>query len=381
MDLTFTAEQDAFREEVRTWLAANPAGEVPDEEAARFRRRIAWQRRLNDAGWAAVHWPKQFGGRGATHTETAIFYEELAKAGSPPLANGVGLLLVGPTLMAWGTSQQQARYLLPILSAEEIWCQGFSEPDAGSDLASLKTRAVKDGDDWVITGQKVWTSFAQYARWCILLARTDPEAEKHRGISFFLMDMHQEGIEIRPIRQMTGESEFNELFIDGARIPDENLVGGVNNGWRVATTTLMNERAGLGFALQATLRNEIDDLFDAAIANGAIDDGCIADRLGEIYARVETLRFVAWRALSAVEATGSPGPEGSIGKWLWSETAQQIAALAVDVLGTEALRSRSAWSFELLRAPGYTLEGGTTQVQKNIIAERVLGLPKAHRGT
>ncbi|WP_405136286.1 acyl-CoA dehydrogenase family protein [Nocardia sp. NBC_01388] len=378
MDLTFTPEQQAFRAEVRTWLTENSAGPVPGDETARFAQRVDWQRRLNDAGWAAVHWPAQFGGRGATYTETAIFYEELAKARTPLLANGVGLMLAGPTIMAWGTPEQQARFLPPIMSAEEIWCQGFSEPEAGSDLASLTTRAVRDGEDWVITGQKVWTSFAHYSKWCMLLARTDPDVKKHRGITFFLMDMEQPGIDIRPIRQITGECEFNELFLDGVRIPDANRVGEVNNGWVVALTTLMNERAGLGFALQATLRNEIDDLFDAAIDNDAIRDPRIADRLGELYLRVETLRFVAWRALSAVESNKAPGPEGSIGKWLWSETAQQIADLAVDILGTEALRANSPWSFELMRALGYSIEGGTTQVQKNIIAERVLGLPKAH---
>ncbi|WP_096505421.1 acyl-CoA dehydrogenase family protein [Mycobacteroides stephanolepidis] len=378
MDLTFSPEQCVFREEVRSWLASNAVTTGTGDEEARFRQRIEWQRRLNEAGWAAVHWPERFGGRGATYTETAIFYEELAKARTPLLANGIGLMLVGPTLMAWGTPEQQARYLPPIMSADEIWCQGFSEPGAGSDLASLRTRAVRDDDEWVVTGQKVWTSFAQYSKWCILLARTDPDVKKHRGISFFLMDMEQPGVTVRPIRQMTGESEFNELFLDDVRIPAENLVGGLNNGWQVAMTTLMNERAGLGFALQATLRNEVDDLFDAAIGNGTIDDARIADRLGEVYLRVEMLRHIAWRTLSAVEANRAPGPEGSIGKWLWSETAQDIAALAVDILGDAALCTNSPWSFELMRAPGYTIEGGTTQVQKNIIAERVLGLPKAH---
>src|SRR5688572_21311917 len=259
MDLTFTDEQTAFREELRQWLAANPPGEEPrgseDEEYA-WRR--DWQRRLNDGRWAGVHWPEEFGGRGASLTETAIFFEELGKAGAPLPANVLGLLLGGPTLMVWGTDEQKERYLPPILSADEIWCQGFSEPEAGSDLAALKTRAVKDGDDWVVTGQKVWTSAAQYSKWCMLVARTDTDAAKHKGLSYFLMDMEQEAVQVRPLTQITGSAEFNELFIEEARIPGENLIGGEGNGWKVALTTLMNERAGLAFFLQVRLRQQLD---------------------------------------------------------------------------------------------------------------------------
>ncbi len=378
MDLRFTPEQDAFRREVRAWLAANKPGPVPDGEEAKFRHRIAWQRRLQADGWAGVNWPKKFGGRGATYTETAIFYEELAKARTPLLANGVGIMLAGPTLMACGTPEQQARHLEPILTADEIWCQGFSEPEAGSDLASLRTRAVRDGDDWVVTGQKVWTSFAQYSKWCMLLARTDPDpARRHKGLTFFVMDMESPGVQLRPLRQMTGESEFNEMFLDEVRIPAANVVGGEGNGWLVTLTTLMNERAGLGFALQAQLRGWVEALFDAAALNGKLKDPLLADRLADAYIKTEELRFIALRVLTAVESNKAPGPEGSIGKWLWSETAQEIVALGVDVLGAPSLEAESLWGYEVLRAPGYTIEGGTTQVQKNIIAERVLGLPKA----
>ena len=266
MDLTFSDEEIAFREEIRDWLRENPTGEPPSEggEDAQYAWRRDWQRRMYEGGWAAPSWPVEFGGRGVTPTKSAIYFEEIGRARVPMPANVLGLLLGGPTLMVWGDAAQKERYLSPILSGEEIWCQGFSEPEAGSDLAALKTRAVKDGDDWIITGQKVWTSGAQYSKWCMLVARTDPDAPKHKGLTYFLMDMEQDAVQVRPLRQITGESEFNELFIEGARIPDENVVGGVGNGWNVALTTLMNERAGLGFVLQIRLRQLLDDVIGAA---------------------------------------------------------------------------------------------------------------------
>src|SRR5262249_33079633 len=236
-----------------------------------------WQRRLYDAGWAAPHWPTEYGGRGATPTESAIYFEENGRARVPMAANVPGPPPGGPPLMASGTPQPRDRDLPPALSAEEIWCQGFSEPDAGSDLASLKTRAVRDTDGWVVTGQKVWTSAAQYSKWCMLVARTDADAAKHKGLTYFLMDMKQEGVQVRPLRQITGESEFNELFIEEARIPDANVVGGVGNGWKVALTTLMNERAGLGFALQIRMRQLLDDLIATAARRGLLGDGGYAD--------------------------------------------------------------------------------------------------------
>ena len=380
MDLSFTDEQLAFRDELRAWLADNAPGTDPEhDEDASYAFRRDWQRRLNDGGWAGVHWPTEFGGRGASLTETAIFFEELGKAGAPLPANVLGLLLGGPTLMVWGTDEQKDRYLPPILSAEEIWCQGFSEPEAGSDLASLKTRAVKDNGDWVVTGQKVWTSGAQYSKWCMLVARTDQEAAKHKGLTYFLMDMEQDAVQVRPLKQITGSDEFNELFIEEARIPDENVIGGVGNGWKVALTTLMNERAGLAFFLQVRLRQQLDKLFDEAAANGGLDDARIADKLGELNVRCEILRLMAWRGLSAIETYGQPGPEGSLTKWLWSDTNQQLTQLAADVVGAETLTAGTPWSYELLRARGNSIEGGTTEILKNIVAERVLGLPRAGR--
>src|SRR3984885_1107839 len=396
MDLTFSDKEIAFRDELRAWLAEeqpgekqqaglraglaeNQPGENPPADAgddAQFAYRREWQRHLYDAGWAAPAWPTEYGGRGASQSESAIYFEELGRARGPFAANTLGLLLGGPTLMVWGTPEQKERYLPPILSAEEIWCQGFSEPDAGSDLASLKTRAVKDGDEWVVTGQKVWTSGAQYSKWCMLVARTDSDAAKHKGLTYFLMDMEQDAVQIRPLRQITGEAEFNELFIEEARIPDANVVGGVGNGWKVALTTLMNERAGLGFALQIRLRQLLDDLIAVAAEKGLLEDSLYADAIAELHVRCESIRLLAWKGLSDIERYGQPGPEGSLVKWLWSDTNQRLTQLAADVIGPEALITGTSWSYELLRARGNTIEGGTTEVLKNIVAERVLGLPR-----
>src|SRR3954469_4781681 len=295
MDLTFSPQEIAFRDELRAWLVDNRPEAEPTEggEDAHYGWRRRWQRRLYDGGWAAPHWPGEYGGGGASLTESAIFFEELGRARGPLPANVLGLLLGGPTLMIWGTDDQKDRYLQPILTAEEIWCQGFSEPDAGSDLASLKTRAVQDGDDWVVTGQKVWTSGAQFAKWCMLVARTDSEVAKHKGLTYFLMDMEQDAVQVRPLRQITGEAEFNELFLEEAYIADENVIGGVGNGWKVALTTLMNERAGLAFFLQVRLRQLLDDLLDEAAGNGALDDPRTADKLADLHVRTEVLRLMA----------------------------------------------------------------------------------------
>ncbi|HEX3509951.1 MAG TPA: acyl-CoA dehydrogenase family protein [Solirubrobacteraceae bacterium] len=378
MDLTFTPEQTAFRDELRAWLAENPPAERPTDgsEAEEFAWRRDWQRRLYDAGWAAPSWPTEYGGRGVKPVESAIYFEEIGRARVPFSANTLGLLLGGPTLMVWGTDEQKERYLPPILSAEEIWCQGFSEPEAGSDLAALKTRAVKDGDEWVVNGQKVWTSGAQFAKWCMLVARTDGDVPKHKGLTYFLMDMEQDAVQVRPLRQITGEAEFNELFIEDARIPDANVVGGVGNGWKVALTTLMNERAGLGFALQIRLRQLLDDAIAAASERGLLEEALYADALAELHIRCETLRLLAWKGLTDAERYGQPGPEGSLVKWLWSDTNQKLTELAVDIVGPEALTAGTDWSYEFLRARGNTIEGGTTEVLKNIVAERVLGLPR-----
>jgi len=379
MDLTFSERETAFRDELREWFGANDPGPEPlHDERAHYAWRRDFQRRLYEGGWAAPHWPVEYGGRGATLTESAIFFEELGRARAPLPANVLGLLLGGPTLMVWGTEGQRERFLGPILSGEEIWCQGFSEPEAGSDLAALKTRAERDGDGWVVTGQKVWTSGAQYAKWCMLLARTDADVPKHKGLTYFLMDMDQPAVHVRPLRQITGESEFNELFVEGARIADDCVIGGVGNGWKVALTTLMNERAGLAFFLQVRLRRLLDDLIDEAAARGLLDDDVVADRLGALHVKAEILRLTAYRGLTAIEKYGQPGPEGSLTKWMWSETNQQLVQVGAELLGSDALVAGTRWGYELLRARGNTLEGGTTEILKNIVAERVLGLPRAH---
>jgi alkylation response protein AidB-like acyl-CoA dehydrogenase len=378
MDLNFDDRETAFRDEVRAWFAANEPGTEPvGDEDLHYAWRRDFQRRLAQGGLAAVHWPVEYGGRGATLTESAIFFEELGRSGAPLPANVLGLLLAGPTIMTWGTDEQKQRHLEPILTADEIWCQGFSEPDAGSDLAALKTRAVKEGDEWVVTGQKVWTSGAQYSKWCMLVARTDADVPKHKGLTYFLLDMDQPGVEVLPLRQITGEPEFNELFLDGARVPDANVLGGVGNGWKVALTTLMNERAGLAFLLQVRLRRLLDELIEEAASRGLLDDPVVADRLGELHMKVEIIRLTAYRGLTATEKYGQPGPEGSLTKWMWSDTNQQLTQFAADLLGSSALHAGDRWAYELLRARGNSIEGGTTEVLKNIVAERVLGLPKA----
>jgi alkylation response protein AidB-like acyl-CoA dehydrogenase len=264
VDLTLSPSEQAFRDELRSWLADNHPGEPPrgDDEDFEFRRE--WQRRLHEAGYAGLSWPEEFGGRGATPVEQAIFGEEMARARAPSPVNILGLVMGGPVVIAHGTEEQKQRYLEPILSAQEIWCQGFSEPDSGSDLASLKTRAVRSNGEWVVTGQKVWTTYARKAKWCMLVARTDQDAPKHQGLTYFLMDMEQDAVQVRPLRQITGEAEFNELFMEEARIPDEHVVGGVGNGWSVAITTLMHERAGLGAANAISVRVALGRLVELA---------------------------------------------------------------------------------------------------------------------
>jgi alkylation response protein AidB-like acyl-CoA dehydrogenase len=287
-------------------------------------------------------------------------------------------------VIAHGTEEQKKRFLPPILSADEIWCQGFSEPGAGSDLASLKTRAVRDGDEWVVTGQKVWTTFAHHAKWCMLVARTDPEAPKHKGLTYFLMDMEQDAVQVRPLRQITGESEFNELFIEEARIPHENIVGAEGEGWAVAITTLMHERATLAFGLQVSVQIALRELIESAHAarglNGAAatEDPVIRQRLAQLLIESEVLRLNAYRGLSAIMRSGVPGPEGSLGKWHWSEVNQSLTELAMEIAGPRAMLSDSEanWSYRFLRARANSIEGGTTEILKNIVAERVLGLPR-----
>jgi alkylation response protein AidB-like acyl-CoA dehydrogenase len=376
VDLTLSPSEEAFRDELRAWLIGNHPGREPEGDLAGFEFRRAWQRRLHEAGWAGVSWPREYGGRGATLVEQAIYNEELTRAQAPSAANVLGLAMGGPTIIAHGTEEQKRRYLEPILSASEIWCQGFSEPGSGSDLASVKTRGVRDGDGWVVTGQKVWTTLAQHAKWCMLVARTDPDAPRHQGLTYFLMDMEQDAVQVRPLRQITGESEFNELFIEEARIPDENIIGGEGNGWAVAITTLMHERATLAFGLQIAVKLALRELMDEARKARASRDPIVRDRLAQLYIESEVLRLNAYRGLSAIMRDGVPGPEGSLGKWQWAEVNQALTELAMDLRGPRAVLQDETWTFRFLRARANSIEGGTTEILKNIVAERVLGLPR-----
>jgi alkylation response protein AidB-like acyl-CoA dehydrogenase len=387
VDLTLSPEEEAFRDELRAWLDANHPGREPEGDEAGFEFRRDWQKKLYEAGWAGLSWPKEYGGRGASLVEQAIFNEEIVRAQAPQMANVLGLAMGGPTVIAHGTDEQKERYLQPILSAEEIWCQGFSEPESGSDLASVKTTAVRDtrsgtgGDDWLVTGQKVWTTLAHHSKWCMLVARTDLDAPKHKGLTYFLMDMEQDAVQVRPLRQITGESEFNELFLEEARIPDENIVGGEGNGWNVAITTLMHERATLAFGLQVAVQIAMRELMEKARSspfNGgmASEDTIIRQRLAQLYIEAEVLRLNAYRGLTAQMKYGVPGPEGSLGKWHWSEVNQSLTELAMDIAGPRAQLDDGEWTYRFLRARANSIEGGTTEILKNIVAERVLGLPR-----
>jgi alkylation response protein AidB-like acyl-CoA dehydrogenase len=376
VDLTLSPQEEAFRDELREWLAANHPGPEPAGDEAAFVFRRDWQRQLDEARYAGLSWPEEFGGRGATLIEQAIFNEELVRARAPAPANVLGLIMGGPVVIAHGTEEQKERFLKPILTAEEIWCQGFSEPESGSDLASLKTRAVKDNGDWVVTGQKVWTTFAHESKWCMLVARTDQDAPKHKGLTYFIMDMEQDAVQVRPLRQITGESEFNELFIEEARIPDENVVGGVGNGWMVAITTLMHERAGIGFSSAVALKIALGELMDLVREQDLADDDVVRQRIAQLYIESEVLRLTASRGLTAQMKTGIPGPEGSLVKWQWSDTNQALTELATEVRGPEGPIVDSDWTYRFLRARANSIEGGTTEILRNIVAERVLGMPR-----
>jgi alkylation response protein AidB-like acyl-CoA dehydrogenase len=382
MDLTLSPGEETFRDELRGWLEANNPGREPAGDEAAFAFRRDWQRKLHGAGWAGVSWPKEYGGRGATLVEQAIFNEEVVRARTPSVANVLGLAMGGPTVIAHGTEEQRKRYLPAILSAEEIWCQGFSEPGAGSDLASVKTRATRHGDEWVVTGQKVWTTFAHHAKWCMLLARTDLDAARHKGLTYFLMDMEQDAVQVRPLRQITGESEFNELFIEEARIPHANIVGNEGEGWGVAITTLMHERATLAFGLQVSVQIALRELIDTARQTRAEDgrvateDPVVRQHLAQLLIEAEVLRLNAYRGLSSIMRTGVPGPEGSLGKWHWSEVNQSLTEAAMEIAGPRAMLADESWTYRFLRARANSIEGGTTEILKNIVAERVLGLPR-----
>jgi len=395
MDLNLTTEERQFRDDLRAWLEGNVPKdwgqwrEKPIEVSFPYLR--AWQGKLHEGGWAAVSWPKEYGGRGASLMQQAIFWEEMARAEAPPMANALGLGLIGPTIIAYGTEEQKKRFIPKILSAEEIWCQGFSEPNAGSDLASLQTEARRDGDHYVVNGQKVWTSYGWVGDWCELVVRTDANVPKHKGLTVLLVDMKSPGFEVRPLRQMTGESEFHELFFRDVRVPVENVLGKVNDGWNVAVSTLMYERGSYGARLYLLFKRNINRLIELSRTvqrNGhpAAQDPLVRQKLAQCYAEIEIMRLNQLRAFSRITETGVPGPEGSIQKIFWSELNQRVQQVAQELLGpygqllsgdSHAI-DKGIWSYGYLRSRGNTIEAGTSEVQRNIIGHFVLGLPRSY---
>jgi alkylation response protein AidB-like acyl-CoA dehydrogenase len=385
VDFRDTPEQASFRQEVRAWLDEH----LPDElrghrgGGARFdgpeiRR---WSRALHDGGWVGISWPAEYGGRGLSPRFQSIYLEEEARAEAPPHIGVIGLGMAGPTIISRGTDEQKARYLEPLLAADEIWCQGFSEPDAGSDLAGVRTSARLDGDHFVLDGQKVWSSYAHIADFCILVARSDPDSQRHAGLTYLIVDMHAPGVEVRPLTQITGEPEFNEIFLSGVEVPVENVIGEIGGGWDVAMTTLLHERGTLAFALVARLEVQVNKLVALVADRGAT--AMQRDAVAREWSQLQALRWTAYRSLSALERTGLPGPEGSILKLQWSEANQRVTKLALELLGPDAqLLPGNApydgyWTIQQLRSRGNTIEAGTSEILRNIVAERVLGLPRS----
>jgi alkylation response protein AidB-like acyl-CoA dehydrogenase len=408
MDLTYPADAEAFRTEIRAWLEEHlPQGwfdegfSMTAEERRKFQEE--WTQKLFDGGWICASWPKEYGGKGLSIMESVVLNEEFARAGAPLRADFFGDTLVGPTILQWGSEEQKQQFLPKILSGQISWCQGFSEPDAGSDLAGLKTRAELDGDEWVLNGQKIWTTQAQYADYIFLLARTDPQAPKHAGISYLLVPMKQEGIEVRPIVQPDGSAEFNEVFFSNARCPKDNVVGGLNNGWKVAMTTLGFERGSSATTSHRRFEKELDAIITSARENGRIDDPAIRQDLIRQWSKIQIMRINGYRTLTAAvhgRKDLSVAALGATNKMFWSETHRDTMNLAMDILGPYAQVLAGKVTDEDEYVPGYgrrhgradypvsimqasfffsrseTIWGGTAEIQRNIVGERVLGLPK-----
>lgn len=373
---------EEFRTEIRDWLRAHLSGEFaslkglggPGREHEAFAERLAWERHLAAHGWTCVGWPKEYGGRGASIEEQVAFHEEYALADAPARVNHIGEQLLGPTLIDHGTEEQKARFLPPIRAVEELWCQGYSEPGAGSDLAAVRTRAVRDGDAWVVTGQKVWTSLAHESQWCFVVARTEPGSKRHVGLSYLLVPLDQPGVEVRPIVQLTGTSEFNEVFFDGARTDAANVVGAPGDGWRIAMATLGYERGVSTLGQQVGFRRELDSLIALARRNGALADPLIRDRLVQ-----------AWTGLQAMRANALRPTDPSMAKLYWSHWHRDLGELAMDICGAAATvvaaepYELDEWQRLFLFSRADTIYAGSSEIQRNVIAERVLGLPKEPR--
>jgi alkylation response protein AidB-like acyl-CoA dehydrogenase len=396
VDFAFSPEDERFRSELRAWLDGNRparAERLPHDEGT-LAEEVAflrdWQRRLFAAGYVGLTWPRQYGGQGATPTRQAILNQELARARAPQLINRVGVNNTGPTLIAHGTEAQKRRFLPAILSADEIWCQLFSEPNAGSDLAALRTRAEAEGDDFVVTGQKVWTSYAQWAKWAILLARTDPSLPRHRGLTYLIVDMESPGIAIRPLRQLTGSTEFSEVFLDGVRVPRAHVVGAVDQGWEIALTTLAHER-GTGFAFKEQVLQKIavEELSQLARGTRRAGGPCAHDpgvrqAIARAWIDVEIMGLMNCRTLTRLERGLEPGPESSLVKLFWAGLTQRLHELALElegpyaqlVAGSPRAIANGRWQQAFLWSRVGAIAGGTSEVQANIIAQRLLGLPR-----
>jgi len=395
VDLRFSEEDEAFRGEIAGWLADNLAGEFesvrgrggPGDEHSMFEERLAWERKLGEAGWACVSWPAEHGGRGLSFTQQVIFYEEYARAGGPGRVGHIGETLLGPTVIAFGNDEQKKRFLPPIVKGEELWCQGYSEPNAGSDLANVQTKAVLEGDEWVITGQKVWTSGAEWSDWCFVLCRTELDAPNHQAISYLLVPMKQDGVEVVPIVQMTGTSEFSEVFFDGARTAADNIVGQRGEGWKVAMGTLAFERGASTLGQQHLFENELASIIDIARKNGAAADPVMRQRLADAWIGLRVMRYNGLRMLSGAQSEkgAALGREAMITKIYWATWHRNLGKLAMDVLGPyseiadEAPYELTALQRMYLFTRSDTIYAGTNQIQRNIIGERALGLPREPR--
>ena len=382
MDFELSPTEKAFREEVRTWLKANVPAEAEEPEAAGQKewidKRRAWQKKLHEAGYVGIGWPKEYGGRGATLMEQLIFNQETIAARAPQPINVIGLGMGGPVVITHGTEEQKRRYLEPLLSADEIWCQGFSEPNAGSDLSALRTRAEDRGDHYVVNGQKVWTTLAHVAKWCMLLAREKPAENPRAGLTYLLVDMESPGIEVRPLVQITGDAEFNEIFFTDVKVPKSQLLGEAGEGWAVAMTTLLHERGTLGMALATQAQVTIGEVAEHARKLGRGGERLTRQRIAQHQIEARALQLNGYRAITKIMKDGIPGPDGSLMKMMWSELNQRMTETAIDLMGPFGqVRDGGSWQYSFLRSRANTIEAGTSEVLRNIIAERVLGLPRS----
>ncbi|MHB1499705.1 MAG: acyl-CoA dehydrogenase family protein [Candidatus Dormibacteria bacterium] len=378
MELTDTPEEAGFRADLRAWIAQHLPKELVGlgVSTARLQLLREWSRALSDAGYVGLTWPKEYGGGGGRYAQEGIVLEELARADAPHHVGTIGLGMAGPTIMTHGTQEQKSAHLRRILKADEIWCQGFSEPSAGSDLASVRTRAERRGDVFLVNGQKVWSSYAHIADWCILLTLSDPEAARYRGLTYLLVDMHAQGVEVRPLRQMTGDADFNEIFFTDVEVPVANVLGEIGGGWEVAMTTLLHERATLGFALSGLLDSGIRRLLTLAASNPQSAEPWLSEIAHE-WIQLQALKLTAHRSLGQLDRSGMPGPEGSVIKLAWSESSQRVGKLARHLLGEEAVLDDGFWHYQQLRSRANTIEAGTSEILRNIVAERVLRLPRS----